>query len=1064
MRLMSIDSSPRVVTARGPLAAERVLLEEIESLRPRTPEGLASPVRVIVPSASLREHVLRRIVETCGHSVVGVVVQTMFGLAMEINDRLPVPQAKLSESTFQLLIRRLATGEESLREALQGFEDGYGSVVSVVRDLIDAGFGPEHEDPLLDAVDDLELERMSADLLRRVRAVIRVAARTVEGSRVLDAGRASTAIQGATRAVEDDPDGAVSCRAILIHGWADATGVAADFLGALLRTGKARILLDHPPDPLDPVRLDVGVVFTTRLEDRLSEHGRAVERNPEHPLSRLEVFRAADRDSEAREIARRIRELIDQGQRPESLAVVARDLKPYSHHLARQLDRFGVPFTATGLEVPGAGERVRLAASLAAILREREEVPAETWIEAMSAPPRDTTPADLALGMRVLGVARLRDVVDISLAEIPDEGLTLPVVDGICEVDGENRRTRRRIPRVALLEIVTRASGCCRALREWPIEAPADRHHEFARRLLRSLVGEDELLDEHLTTALAAMPTDLARGWYVTRSEWVLLSTAALNEAALAPLGGRGGGVAVLSAMEARARTFDHLFVVGCNRSLFPRTVVGDPLLPDWVRLRLGAVLRDIPIKARGWDEERYLFAQLAASAKVVTLSYSDSDGGQRAVASPFVDPFIPLDGDEDPPDVRSPWDPADVDSGVRPAYEHAIRAALNRQSIRHVALAEAIGEGLERFGGAQIVDAAELARARSRVVAEADRWMAGKDTGPFSGHVARGAADSMRSGRLPVTLLEAVARCPWKALVERVLGVAPVPDLMMNVPEVSSLEVGQVVHNVLSKIVADHGGAVEVALGDCLVATPVTVKWPPDRELEQTVTTEAEKIGRAEGMAVFGAGPLLARIALPLLQLTKDLEFNRPEGRPAVHGAEIRGSITHAATGRSVTFRADRVDAGPVLTDYKTGKPKPIEEISQGLQLQASVYARAGGPRAIGRYVYLGGNDKYSLEERELVVQSEDRELAEAADRALDVVLAAWDHGAFFPRVDKAGSGGIKPSCRFCAIKQACRRDDSSFRRQLVEWMGTKNQNNDFDLENRSGAAAALWSLGRKK
>ena len=40
---------------------------------------------------------------------------------------------------------------------------------------------------------------------------------------------------------------------MLIHGFADATGVATDLIEALLRQREAWIYLDQPPDPIEHV-------------------------------------------------------------------------------------------------------------------------------------------------------------------------------------------------------------------------------------------------------------------------------------------------------------------------------------------------------------------------------------------------------------------------------------------------------------------------------------------------------------------------------------------------------------------------------------------------------------------------------------------------------------------------------------------------------------------------------------------------------------------------------------------------------------------------------------------
>jgi len=53
---------PRVFMARGPRAVERALLEEVDRLRARGLDELGRPVRIVVPSRSLRLHLIRRLV------------------------------------------------------------------------------------------------------------------------------------------------------------------------------------------------------------------------------------------------------------------------------------------------------------------------------------------------------------------------------------------------------------------------------------------------------------------------------------------------------------------------------------------------------------------------------------------------------------------------------------------------------------------------------------------------------------------------------------------------------------------------------------------------------------------------------------------------------------------------------------------------------------------------------------------------------------------------------------------------------------------------------------------
>src|SRR5690606_27938686 len=119
------------------------------------------------------------------------------------------------------------------------------------------------------------------------------------------------------------------------------------------------------------------------------------------------------------------------------------------------------------------------------------------------------------------------------------------------------------------------------------------------------------------------------------------------------------------------ARTFDHLFVAGLNRGVFPRPRVEDPLLPDHVRAALRALLPDLTSGGAG-ESERHLFGDLLSAAPCVTLSWRlADDAGRPLTASSLVErlarrhvpAWITGRGAED-------------DDVPRPLGEHAIAAA----------------------------------------------------------------------------------------------------------------------------------------------------------------------------------------------------------------------------------------------------------------------------------------------------------------------------------------------------------------------------------------------------
>ncbi|HEY2739215.1 MAG TPA: hypothetical protein VGK45_12485, partial [Thermoanaerobaculia bacterium] len=243
LRLFDPSEPPRspgeVRVARGALAAEGMLLARLNELAAearKSPAVLAKPVRIVVPSRSLRLHLGNAIVRHRGRSVAGVTIQTLHAVAFEVLERAGEP-APAGMPLFDVVAQRLARSERSLRQGLGDLVDGYAAVAGTVRDLLDAGFEPA----LFDAVDEALAgdgpfaTGAGKDEVDRARALVRVAARTDAVMREIGLGRVSTLLRRAVELLAADPERALPSRALLIHGFADATGVATDFLQALLR-------------------------------------------------------------------------------------------------------------------------------------------------------------------------------------------------------------------------------------------------------------------------------------------------------------------------------------------------------------------------------------------------------------------------------------------------------------------------------------------------------------------------------------------------------------------------------------------------------------------------------------------------------------------------------------------------------------------------------------------------------------------------------------------------------------------------------------------------------------
>jgi PD-(D/E)XK nuclease superfamily len=490
-------AAPGLVVTRGALAAEALLLATVDRWAAearREPALLALPVRVVVPSRSLRRHVAARLVAPRGggpspaerggpgRAMAGVAVQTLHGVACEVLERAgeAAPRGVL---LFETLVEREARVEPALGRGLGELVDGFLAVASAVADLLDAGLEPEHGEAVDEALASDGPRAASRAEVERARALVRVAVRSARRLRGLGLGLHSDLLRRAAEIVAAEPERALPARAVLLHGFVAASGVAADLLAALLRRPGATLLLDRPPVPGAEEGSEGAA--TLRLAERVAlaaaatapglgerrtggERGTAPAAARQRP--RLTAFTAAGAEAEAREVACRLRRLLDGGDgggvgggveggvgaglppRPEGLAVVARDLAAYRLALRRHLSRLGVPFSGVG-ERGGLLPAGRRAAAVLDLLRWGIDAPADRWLDAsagMSAARR----VDLRLALRALGAARLRDVAGLRGREFPG-GVALPVRQGLVAVAPEPAAAERAAAATAAAEPAT---------------------------------------------------------------------------------------------------------------------------------------------------------------------------------------------------------------------------------------------------------------------------------------------------------------------------------------------------------------------------------------------------------------------------------------------------------------------------------------------------------------------------------------------------------------------------------------------------------------------------------
>ncbi len=1066
-----------LVLAPGPRPALRRLLEGIDASLPAgdPAASLSRPVRVIVPSRALREHVLSRVVAHRRRPAIGLVVQTLTGAAHEILERADRP-APRAGPLFDLLVERAARRHAPLAGLLERFDTAAGAIAATVRDLLDAGIDRAHRAALEECLEEIPLP---AEARRRASAVVGAAcALLAELEHVTEPGsppfgRATDAMREATEALGRLGHDALPTRALFVIGFADVTGRAGDLLERLVATLGGTVIVDRPPHPSETGGAAAAWPFLERLERRLS--GLPSHRLPAATPARLEEIVAPGPEAEIRAIAERIRRRLDDGLVPEEIGVVFR--QPGIHDAAaitRHFHRLGIPFSAENLPA-GLSPAGRRAGALADLLALREHAPVDRLLDAQGRDDLSSRLSDLRLALRACGLVRVSDLAsaDVGTLGMPGPDLLLPAPGRGEAVDGEEgepdtavRIRRRRIPRRLVATARKLAASLLEEFATWPGAAPWERHVVRLERLARILLGRTGGPDAGDPTreALERLRRLGPSRFELTRDEFLRVAGRELDRVGRPGLTARRPGVRVLDALAARGMTFRLLFLPVLTRDVFPRVIEDDPILPDRLRRALEVVLPDIPIKARGWDEERHLFFDLASAADEVVLSrpLRGRDGRDRAESPLLAEtracgaitvstPARPVHGLEQ--DVRMP--------ATATAFEIATLARVHRLvegDGAHGRLLEAAQEEAWAVAGWSPagLDPRAIGEARARAARELDTVHQQHDLGPsfgFVGRVLDPHDPRRRDGFWAVTVVERYATCPWQMLITRLLRLDPPPDPFSTVPGPSRRIVGGVVHRVVAELATGAPPSDRPRTLDEVVAeTPRPLERPDEARLDALLGAAAESVLREEGFGMRGLPELVARRARPFVE--RALALLGGSDLQAL-GAEVAGMIRLDGSDElGLAFRVDLVlsdrDGALHLVDLKTGRTptslrgskeetvrgKLLEAVRRGERLQVAAYARALPGN--GAAAYLHCDPGAEANERSWVrLAADDPAVDEALHHAVPRMLGGIEAGLFPPRlVDLERDPDSEPgACAYCEVREACRQGDSSATLRLRWW-----------------------------
>jgi hypothetical protein len=213
----------------------------------------AAPVRLVVPSESLRLHWLRRLAESKG-ALLGVEVTTHSQLIRTMLTKAGVVW-KDKSIWVEHRVRELASKRPTLRRALGDLDDGYALVASAVNELFGAGFHYAQKDAIVDAIQGWPKHptlKVAANVSPRIVEIIQVASDLQEE---LEGEAPCTLWQAVVEVVErlrKQGETLAPSRQLIFIGYCDATGCVADFLAAAQRHAGAVITVEFPVCPTRP--------------------------------------------------------------------------------------------------------------------------------------------------------------------------------------------------------------------------------------------------------------------------------------------------------------------------------------------------------------------------------------------------------------------------------------------------------------------------------------------------------------------------------------------------------------------------------------------------------------------------------------------------------------------------------------------------------------------------------------------------------------------------------------------------------------------------------------------
>ena len=743
---------------------------------------------------------------------------------------------------------------------------------------------------------------------------------------------------------------------VLYYGFYDLDQNQLDLLKEVRRRVPCTVFFPYQDTPGYAYAKEFLRTVIAPLADEVEErHGEPSSHQPSR-------FAASGAHDEVWAAAKEILKLADAGVPYDQIGLVARMLDPYLPLIESVFRDHKIPFQSSGQRRLGRDPRVKAARLLFSL----DDFNRADVLDLLRSPAVRDPGGDRELwdqASRLLGIGHGAAEWRLRLGGCAGK-------DYVYEVGSRAGARRFVLPR----EEVDRFWGAVRALLDAPPPPPSgwQAYAEWALDRYRTFLDPDPRIESAIAS-LSAL-----EGFMLEEPREALLDQLAdLSETA-----GGLGGVRVLDAMAARGSSFRALMLIGMNERVFPRFILQDPFIRDAVRSRIEHRLGNrMPLKLKGYDEERLLFTLLQGSAPEIFYFHQRSDEkGKLKIPSSF------LDSEDHEPIAR------------RPSLRLQ-QADFELLTPREASLRTGQGEALGRALGWDVSMLVQATTFLSQIERRGELTK-------FDGLVdTRAYWPSVASFGLSPTALERLAECPFRFFAHGMLDLEEL-DEPEGESSILPLEVGDIYHDILEQYHRQGDLEKQIAEGLRRFEATRSIRYPV------LWAVEKERI----------AAVLRAFVDADDCSVYKPRDFE----------VELKAELPIDAGGRkTVTFRgyADRLDVSDSgafrVVDYKRSGKKYRDKMETGVFtkgkfLQPPLYFLLaqkvlGAPSVDSRFVYYFLEEVIEEKAWEKGLTGEMWEQRPAFEAHLRRYLERIARGEFIIRSGK--------HCGFCDFRTLCRR-----------------------------------------